>query len=207
MKINELIDTVAQRVEEELNQSFELEASGRHIHLSREAVDALFGEGYELIPKKYLSQPGQYAAAERISVIGPKGVFHNVSILGPLRNESQVEVSFTDARTLGVKAQLRLSGDTEGTAGVVLMNGSNIYKMEQGLIVAKRHIHVNKQDAEKLKVTDQEVVKVKVMSGRPLVFDDVVVRISPDFRTFMHIDYDEANACGFVNGTRGRIIR
>lgn len=207
MKFDELIETVAQRVEQELNTSFELEASGRHIHLSREAVDALFGVGYELTPKKYLSQPGQYAAAERISVIGPKGVFHNVSILGPVRKESQVEISFTDARAIGAKAQLRISGDTKGTSGVVLMNGSNVYKLDHGLIVAKRHIHVNSQDAEKLKVKDKEVVKVKVMSGRPLIFDDVVVRISPDFRTFMHIDYDEANACGFVNGTRGRIIR
>lgn len=207
MKLNELIDTVAQRVEEELNTSFEIEASGRHIHLSREAVDALFGEGYELTPKKYLSQPNQFAAAERISVIGPKGVFHNVSILGPVREETQVELSFTDARVLGAKAQLRLSGDIDNTPGVVLMNGSNIYKMDKGLIVAKRHIHVNEQDAKKLNVSDKEIVKVKVMSDRPLIFDDVVVRISPKFRTYMHIDYDEANACGFVNGTRGRIIR
>ena len=207
MKLNELIDTVAQRVEEELNTSFEIEASGRHIHLSREAVDALFGEDYELTPKKYLSQPNQFAAAERISVIGPKGVFHNVSILGPVREETQVELSFTDARVLGAKAQLRLSGDIDNTPGVVLMNGSNIYKMDKGLIVAKRHIHVNEQDAKKLNVSDKEIVKVQVMSDRPLIFDDVVVRISPKFRTYMHIDYDEANACGFVNGTRGRIIR
>ncbi|UUX33333.1 ethanolamine utilization phosphate acetyltransferase EutD [Fundicoccus culcitae] len=207
MRMEEIIDTVAQRVEQEINNSFEIEASGRHIHLSREAVDALFGEGYELTPKKYLSQPGQYAATERISIIGPSGVFHNVSILGPVRKESQVEVSLTDARALGAKAKLRLSGDTKGTAGIILMNGSKIYVMDHGLIVAKRHIHVNEKDAKKLNVTDQEVVKVQVNSERPLIFDDVVVRISPKFRTFMHIDYDEANACGFTKGTRGRILR
>lgn len=207
MKMNELIDKVAERVNSELCNTFEIEASGRHIHLSQEAVDVLFGEGYKLTPMKYLSQPGQFASQERVTIVGPKGVLHNVSILGPVRKETQVEISFTDARPLGVRAPLKLSGDIDGSPGIVLMNGSRTYSINEGVIVAKRHIHVNDKDAEQLGVVDQEVVKVKVLSGRPLIFDDVVVRISPKFRTFMHIDYDEANACGFTKGTRGKIIR
>ncbi|MBZ6527562.1 phosphate propanoyltransferase [Aerococcaceae bacterium DSM 111021] len=207
MKMNELIDKVAERVNSELSNTFEIEASGRHIHLSQEAVDVLFGEGYKLTPMKYLSQPGQFASQERVTIVGPKGVLHNVSILGPVRKETQVEISFTDARPLGVRAPLKLSGDIDGSPGIVLMNGSRTYSINEGVIVAKRHIHVNDKDAEQLGVVDQEVVKVKVLSGRPLIFDDVVVRISPKFRTFMHIDYDEANACGFTKGTRGKIIR
>lgn len=207
MKMNELIDKVAERVNSELSNTFEIEASGRHIHLSQEAVDVLFGEGYKLTPMKYLSQPGQFASQERVTIVGPKGVLHNVSILGPVRKETQVEISFTDARPLGVRASLKLSGDIDGSPGIVLMNGSRTFSINEGVIVAKRHIHVNDKDAEQLGVVDQEVVKVKVLSGRPLIFDDVVVRISPKFRTFMHIDYDEANACGFTKGTRGKIIR
>lgn len=207
MKMNELIDKVAERVNSELSNTFEIEASGRHIHLSQEALDVLFGEGYKLTPMKYLSQPGQFASQERVTIVGPKGVLHNVSILGPVRKETQVEISFTDARPLGVRAPLKLSGDIDGSPGIVLMNGSRTYSINEGVIVAKRHIHVNDKDAEQLGVVDQEVVKVKVLSGRPLIFDDVVVRISPKFRTFMHIDYDEANACGFTKGTRGKIIR
>ncbi len=207
IKIDELVSEVARKVQENMQQTFEIEASGRHVHLSREHIDHLFGEGYQLSAEKYLSQPGQFAARERVTILGPKGALHNAVILGPARGDSQVEVSFTDALVLGAKVPLRLSGQIEGTPGVVLINGSKSVHLEKGLIVAKRHIHVNSRDAEKLNVTDQEVVKVKVMSQRPLIFDDVVVRINPKFETFMHIDYDEANACGFKKGTRGRIIK
>ena len=190
IKFDDLVTEVARKVKENMQQTFEIEASGRHVHLSQEHIDALFGEGYKLSAEKYLSQPGQFAARERVAIVGPKGVLHNAVILGPARKDSQVEVSFTDALTLGAKIPLRLSGNIAGTPGIMLMNGSKSVQLDKGLIVAQRHIHVNSRDAEKLNVTDQEVVKVKVMSERPLIFDDVVVRISPKFETFMHIDYD-----------------
>lgn len=202
-----LVEQVAEKVKASIQQTFEIEASGRHVHLSQEHIDILFGKGYQLKPAKFLSQPGQFAARERVTVVGPKGALHNVVILGPARKSSQVEVSFTDARILGERVPLKLSGDTAGTPGVLIMNGSKHVLLDEGLIVAKRHIHVNEQDAARLQVEDQEVVQVEVQSERPLIFDDVVVRISPKFETFMHIDYDEGNACGFKPGTRGRIIK
>lgn len=184
-----------------------MEASGRHVHLSRKELDALFGTGYELTKAKDLSQPGQYASKERLTVVGPKGAFHNVVILGPVRKESQVEVSLTDCLQLGVKAPIRESGDIEGTPGIVLVNGDKSVSLDKGLIVAKRHVHMTPEDAEKLGVKNHDIVKVKVEGARPLVFDDVVIRVSPKFATYMHIDYDEANACGFSKGIRGRIIK
>ena len=192
MSFENLIDKVIDRIQNELDGSFEVEASGRHVHLSRKELDALFGTGYELTKAKDLSQPGQYASKERLTVVGPKGAFHNVVILGPVRKESQVEVSLTDCLQLGVKAPIRESGDIEGTPG---------------LIVAKRHVHMTPEDAEKMGVKNHDIVKVKVEGARPLIFDDVVIRVSPKFATYMHIDYDEANACGFSKGIRGRIIK
>lgn len=205
--IDELISKVLEKVQNEVSGSFEVEASGRHIHLSQADVDALFGKGYELTKQKDLSQPGQYACKERITVLGPKGAFHNVVILGPVRPESQVEISLTDGLALGVKAPIRESGDIQGTPGIVLVNGSNVVRLERGLIVAKRHIHMTPEDAKKLGVENKEIVQVKVEGTRPLIFDDVVVRVHPNFATAMHIDYDEANACGFTKGTRGRIVK
>ena len=177
------------------------------MHLSRKELDALFGTGYELTKAKDLSQPGQYASKERLTVVGPKGAFHNVVILGPVRKESQVEVSLTDCLQLGVKAPIRESGDIEGTPGIVLVNGDKSVSLEKGLIVAKRHVHMTPEDAEKIGVKNHDIVKVKVEGARPLIFDDVVIRVSPKFATYMHIDYDEANACGFSKGIRGRIIK
>ena len=184
-----------------------MEASGRHVHLSRKELDALFGTGYELTKAKDLSQPGQYASKERLTVVGPKGAFHNVVILGPVRKESQVEISLTDCLQLGVKAPIRESGDIEGTPGIVLVNGDKSVSLDKGLIVAKRHVHMTPEDAEKIGVKNHDIVKVKVEGARPLIFDDVVIRVSPKFATYMHIDYDEANACGFSKGIRGRIIK
>ena len=177
------------------------------MHLSRKELDALFGTGYELTKAKDLSQPGQYASKERLTVVGPKGAFHNVVILGPVRKESQVEVSLTDCLQLGVKAPIRESGDIEGTPGIVLVNGDKSVSLDKGLIVAKRHVHMTPEDAEKIGVKNHDIVKVKVEGARPLIFDDVVIRVSPKFATYMHIDYDEANACGFSKGIRGRIIK
>ena len=207
MSFENLIDKVIDRIQNELDGSFEVEASGRHVHLSRKELDALFGTGYELTKAKDLSQPGQYASKERLTVVGPKGAFHNVVILGPVRKESQVEVSLTDCLQLGVKAPIRESGDIEGTPGIVLVNGDKSVSLDKGLIVAKRHVHMTPEDAEKLGVKNHDIVKVKVEGARPLVFDDVVLRVSPKFATYMHIDYDEANACGFSKGIRGRIIK
>lgn len=207
MSFENLIDKVIDRIQNELDGSFEVEASGRHVHLSRKELDALFGTGYELTKAKDLSQPGQYASKERLTVVGPKGAFHNVVILGPVRKESQVEVSLTDCLQLGVKAPIRESGDIEGTPGIVLVNGDKSVSLDKGLIVAKRHVHMTPEDAEKMGVKNHDIVKVKVEGARPLIFDDVVIRVSTKFATYMHIDYDEANACGFSKGIRGRIIK
>ena len=207
MSFENIIDKVIDRIQNELDSSFEVEASGRHVHLSRKELDALFGTGYELTKAKDLSQPGQYASKERLTVVGPKGAFHNVVILGPVRKESQVEVSLTDSLQLGVKAPIRESGDIEGTPGIVLVNGDKSVSLDKGLIVAKRHVHMTPEDAEKIGVKNHDIVKVKVEGARPLIFDDVVIRVSPKFATYMHIDYDEANACGFSKGIRGRIIK
>lgn len=205
--IDSIVDTVISRIHEVMNQTFEIEASGRHIHLNREAIDALFGKGYQLQPQKYLSQPGEFASEERVSIKGPKGTIHNVIILGPERRNCQVEVSLTDARLLGVKAPVQLSGNIDNTPGIIMMNGAMSFVLDRGVIVAKRHIHVKDTDAERLGVKDQERVSVQVFSERPLIFDDVIVRVSPKFETFMHIDYDEANACGHKRGVRGRILK
>ena len=207
MSFENLIDKVIDRIQNELDSSFEVEASGRHVHLSRKELDALFGTGYELTKVKDLSKPGQYASKERLTVVGPKGAFHNVVILGPVRKESQVEVSLTDCLQLGVKAPIRESGDIEGTPGIVLVNGDKSVSLDKGLIVAKRHVHMTPEDAEKIGVKNHDIVKVKVEGARPLIFDDVVIRVSPKFATYMHIDYDEANACGFSKGIRFRIIK
>lgn len=155
---------------------------------------------------KDLSQPRQFVCKERITVAGPKGLFQNVVILGPERSESQVEVSMTDTRILGINAPVREWQDRRDT-GVTLMNGSAVVTLSHGLIVAKRHIHMTPEDALKNKVSNSQIVQVKVEGTRPLIFDDVVVRISPRFATYMHIDYDEANACGLTKGARGYILK
>lgn len=205
--MNEIVEEVVKRIQQQQQNTFEVEASGRHVHLSRQEIDALFGPGYQLTKVKDLSQPGQFVCKERITVAGPKGLFQNVVILGPERSESQVEVSMTDTRILGINAPVRESGKTEGTPGVTLMNESAVVTLSHGLIVAKRHIHMTPEDALKNKVSNSQIVQVKVEGTRPLIFDDVVVRISPRFATYMHIDYDEANACGLTKGARGYILK
>lgn len=205
--IDIIVDTVVSRIQKIVDQTFEIEASGRHIHLNRQAIDSLFGQGYKLRPAKNLSQTGQFASKERVSIKGPKGIIDNVIILGPERKDCQVEISLTDARSLGVSAPIRLSGNIEDTPGITLINGSNSFTLNQGVIVAKCHIHVKDTDSERLGVKDQERVSVQVFSERPLIFDDVIVRVSPKFETYMHIDYDEANACGHKKGIRGCIVK
>ena len=180
-----------------------VETSARHIHLSREAVDILFGAGYELTKKKDLSQPGQYACAEKLEVIGPKGKL-KASILGPTRPASQVEISLTDARSVGIVAPIRESGDTKGSGACKLVNPENGAELvlDEGVIVAKRHIHLTPEAAAEMGVSDKEIVCVKISSDseRTTVFGDVVVRVSEKFAPAMHIDTDEANAAYNVGG-------
>ena len=183
----------------------EMEASGRHVHVTKAQAQALFG--HLLTPKRELSQPGQYLAQERVTVIGPKGRLENVAVLGPERKEGQVELSLTDTRTLGIAAPVRLSGDVADTPGAVLQGNLGQVTLRQGVIVARRHIHITPEGAENMGVRDRQVVKLQTYTNRPLIFDDVVVRVSPDFQTRVHLDYDEANACGFQNGDLGRILQ
>ncbi len=203
--VDQIVDAVVETLKTRL--FIEVEASGRHVHLSRRDVDLLFGQGYQLTPVKELSQPGQYACSERVTITGPKGSLKNVVVLGPERKNSQVEVSLTDALVLGIKAPIRQSGDTKGTPGVTITNGDKQVVLQEGILVAKRHMHITPEDAVKFNVSEGEIIKVKVFGARPLIFDDLVVRVSKDFRTFIHIDYDEANACGFTKGTLGMIIK
>lgn len=185
---------------------FLVETSARHVHVCKETLETLFGAGYELTVKKPLSQPGQYASNERVTVVGPKRELANVSILGPCRGADQVELSATDARSIGISAPVRESGDVAGSVGCKLVGPCGEVELKEGVIVAKRHIHVTPEDAEKLGVADKEIVKVACGSeGRKLVFDDVVIRVSEKFATAMHIDTDESNACG--GASEGEIVK
>ena len=186
--------------------TIEIEASGRHIHLSRGDLEALFGAGYQLNRVKDLSQPGQYACAERLTLEGPKGKLERVVILGPERSESQAEISLTDAVALGITPPVRLSGDIQGTPSLTVRHGERVIRLERGLIVAKRHIHMTPEDAGRLGVADGQNVRFRCFTNRPLVFEQMEVRVSPKFSTVVHIDYDEANACGFQKGDRGMIL-
>ncbi len=172
-----------------------IETSARHVHLSQEDFEILFGKGRELTVKTMLSQPGQFACEERVAVKGPSGCFERVSVLGPFRSRTQVEISLSDARKLGVEGVIRQSGDTKDTPGCTLVGPEGEIRIDQGVIAAKRHIHMTPKDAQELNVKDGEEVLVLAESkDRSLIFADVVVRISPDFSLAMHVDTDEANA-------------
>ena len=182
----------------------ELEASARHVHLTRDQARQLFG--HDLTPKRPLSQPGQYLANERLAVIGPKGQLENVAVLGPERKEAQVEISLTDGRSLGIKPPIRPSGDVAGSPGVILQGPRGRLELQQGVIAAQRHVHITPEDAHRMGVVDKQIVKLQVFTARPLIFEEVQVRVSPDFATYVHLDFDEANACGFCPGDLGRIL-
>lgn len=187
---------------------FLIETSARHVHVTKEVLDTLFGEGYELTVKKELSQPGQFATNERVAVVGPKGSFPSVSILGPVRPETQVELSASDARSIGVAAPIRESGDIAGSGACKLVGPKGEVELCEGVIVAKRHIHATPEDAEKLGVKDKEIVNVKVESdGRSLIFGDVIVRVSPKYALAMHIDTDESNAASVTPGMMVEIVK
>ena len=176
-----------------------VETSARHVHLTPEHIEILFGAGHKLTNKKDLSQPGQYACEERVTLVGPKKSIERVSILGPARPETQVELSFTDARTLGIDAPVRESGDVAGSAGCKIVGPCGEIDITEGVIIAKRHIHMTPADAENFGVKDKQIVKVAINSdGRKTIYDDVVVRVKNSFALAMHIDTDEANAaCAF----------
>ena len=182
-----------------------LEASGRHVHVTKEQAQILFG--HDLTEKRPLSQPGQFLCNERVTVAGPKGEFQNVAVLGPARKEAQVEISLTDGRTLGITPPVRLSGDVKGTPGTRLIGPNGQVELQNGVIVAKRHIHMTPEDARNFGVTDGQEVSLKTYTSRQLVFENVPVRVRPDFATFAHFDYDEANACGMKDGDLGRILQ
>ena len=182
----------------------ELEASGRHVHVTKDQALELFG--HPLTPERPLSQPGQYLARERVTVVGPKGEFARVAVLGPERKAGQVEVSLTDARTLGLDAPVRLSGDVKESPGILLRGERGCVTLPEGVITAKRHIHLTPEDAKKFRVTDKQTVKLQTYTARPVIFEDVAVRVSPDFASYVHLDYDEANSCGFRKGDLGRIL-
>lgn len=203
--LNSIVSDVLQKIKD--TSFIPIEASGRHIHLSQQDLDTLFGKGYTLTKVKDLSQPGQYACKERVNITGPKGTIKNVVILGPVRKDTQIEVSLTDAKSLGINAPIRQSGEVANTPGITISSELASINTDFGVIVAKRHIHIEEKDKHKYNVEDGEIVKVKVLSDRPLIFDDVVIRVSPKFKTFMHIDYDEANACNFKQGDLGVIIK
>ena len=185
-----------------------VETSARHVHLSKETVEVLFGEGYELTKKKDLSQPGQYACEERVTIVGPKKELAGVSILGPVRKADQVELSATDARSIGLPIAIKESGDLAGTPGCKIVGPKGEVEVKEGVIVAKRHIHMTTKDAEECGVENGQIVGVKVDNEyRSLVFGDVVVRVRDDFALAMHIDTDESNAACVAPGTMGEIIK
>lgn len=182
----------------------ELEASGRHVHLTENQCKTLFGHG--LTPQRPLSQPGQFLAQERVTVVGPKGRFEQVAVLGPERPQAQVEISLTDSRVLGIASPVRLSGDVENTPGATIIGPLGQVSIPSGVICAQRHIHITPEKAQLLGVKDKQIVRLKTYTRRPVVFEDVAVRVSPKFETYVHLDYDEANACGFQKGDLGRIL-
>ncbi len=184
-----------------------VETSARHVHVSKADLETLFGAGYELTKKKDLSQPGQYACEERVQVIGAKGSFPAVSILGPTRPDTQLELSASDARSIGVVAPCRESGDVAGSGACKLVGPKGEVELKEGVIVAKRHIHATPADAEKYGLSDKQIVDVKVESdGRTLTFGDVIVRVNPNYALAMHIDTDESNAAFATPGMMGEIL-
>lgn len=180
--------------------------SARHIHLKPEHIEALFGPGYQLTPMKDLSQPGQFAAEETVAVYGPKGKFDKVRILGPARNLTQLEISRTDSFVLGIKPPVRASGDIKGTPGFRIVGPKGELTVEEGAIVAARHIHFHTSEAEKWGIKDGQMLKVRVGGERGVVFENVLARVHDTFALDMHIDTDEANAAGITTGDTGEII-
>lgn len=189
------------------NNTIPVGVSGRHVHLSVEDLETLFGQGYELTEYRPLSQPGQFAANEKVNLIGSKGRIDGVRVLGPVRARTQVEVSLTDAYRLGVKPPVRDSGEIDQSAGLTIEGPKGSLVVEQGTILAKRHIHLSPDDAAALGVTDKQLVSVKVAGERALVFEQVLCRVSPNFVKEFHIDTDEANAALLRTGSTVEMVK
>jgi propanediol utilization protein len=181
-----------------------LEASGRHVHITAAQAEQLFG--HRLTPQRPLSQPGQFLAKERVTLVGPKGEFRNVAVLGPERKEAQVEISRTDGRHLGIRSPVRPSGSVAETPGATLIGPKGQVILDRGVIAARRHIHMTPADADAMGIRDGQIVRLRVYTERPVTFEDVQVRVREDFATYCHLDYDEANAIGFRKGDLGRIL-
>ena len=181
-----------------------MEASGRHVHVTEAQALTLFG--HKLTPERPLSQPGQFLAKERVTLSGPKGEFRNVAVLGPERKAAQVEISLTDGVVLGIRPPVRLSGDSRNSPGCTLTGPEGSLTLPEGVICAQRHIHLTPEAGRKFGVTDKQIVRLQTFTDRPVIFEHVAVRISADFAPAVHLDYDEANACGFRKGDWGRIL-
>lgn len=194
-------------VQEKADDGIFAEASARHVHLTQSDVEKLFGQGEALNPVRELSQPGQFLSDKRVKLVTKKGCIENVAVLGPVRPETQVELSMTDCRALGLSAPVNMSGDLNGAADVCIFGEKGMICAERSVIVAKAHIHMTSLDAKRLGVTDGQRVRVKVDSERPLTFDDVIIRVNESFSLAMHIDFDEANACLLGKNTKAYIIK
>lgn len=181
--------------------------SNKHVHLSNEHIDILFGKDHELTPMKDLSQPGQFACEEKVDLVGPKRTIKGVRILGPARKESQVEISFSDAFTLGLKdVPVRDSGNLDGTPGIKLIGPCGEVELKRGVIVAARHVHLHTSDAEKYGLKDKDIVKVKVGGQRAVIFENVLIRVSDKYALDMHVDVEEGNAAALANGDMVEVI-
>jgi len=198
--VKKVVDTIGR------SKTIPIEASARHVHLSENHIEELFGMNYRMSKKKDLSQPGQFQYNERVTLIGPKGVLKGVAILGPARDKTQVEISKTDARILGINPPVRESGDLDGSEKIYIATEKAVIEANESVIIAKRHIHMTPEDAKRLGAEDKQLVKVKINSDRPVVFEDVVVRVNSRYKLSMHIDFDEANGSGCEDGILGEII-
>lgn len=189
------------------NAQIPVGVSNRHVHLTQSDLETLFGKGYELTPKKDLSQPGQYAAEETVTLIGPKKSIANVRILGPVRPQTQVEISRADSFVLGVTAPVRDSGSINGTPGIIIEGPKGKVELKEGVIIAQRHLHVHTDEANELNLKNGDYISVKFDGERSVIFNNVLVRVSPKFAKDLHLDIDEANAAAISNGDLGTIVR
>lgn len=208
-KDTDFIRTISDSIKNEFSKRkiIMVEISARHVHLSAKDLEIIFGKNSSLHSKRDLSQPGQYLSEERVSLIGPKSEIKNVAILGPVRNNTQVELSISDARLLGIKdITINESGYLKGAGSVIILGKNGSIEAKNSVIVAKRHVHLRKKDAEEWNIENGQIVKVKVYGVRALIFDEVVARVSDKFMPAMHIDFDEANACGLLSQGYGEII-
>ncbi|HEY2420802.1 MAG TPA: phosphate propanoyltransferase [Neobacillus sp.] len=205
-RIKEIVQEVVLR-ELQGQKKVPIAASNRHIHLSPEHLDRLFGQRYQLTKQKDLSQPNQFAAKETVTLIGPKGKIQNVRILGPARGKTQVEISLFDGFTLGVTPPIRNSGDIKGSESITIQGPRGQVKIKEGLICAARHIHLHTDDSAGFELSDGDYVQVKVDGPRGVIFSNVLIRVSPKYKLEMHIDLDEANAANLKNGQLGEIIK